>query len=200
MKISKSRFIEMFGNPVNSCKYPDVVNFSEVITSIINGMGSPPPFSSEGFAFIRATNIQSGEIDESDMLYIDEATSKKLEKYRVKTGDFIFVRSGAYAGDVAVIPEKYNNQFGAYDINVSVDQSRVNPVFLNILFNSDYSQVVIKPLTSRSAQPHLNTKQVQSLPIFIPPIELQNQFADFVKQVDKSKFGVKTQRVLNSVN
>ena len=52
-------------------------------------------------------------------------------------------------------------------------------------------QSVIKPLTVRSAQPHLNTKQVQNLPMLIATLDEQNLFADFVQQSDKSKFELK---------
>ena len=184
--IIKSRFIEMFGNPVQSDKYPRI-KFGSIIKNIVNGMGSPPQFSDEGYAFIRATNIENGSIVNRDMLHISEETALKLEKYKVHTGDFIFVRSGAYAGDVCVIPDEYDGQYGAYDINVQIDQEKTNPVFLNTLFNSNYMESVIRPLTSRSAQPHLNTKQVAGLDILVPPMELQNEFVDFVKQVDKSR-------------
>ena len=46
---------------------------------------------------------------------------------------------------------------------------------------------VVKPLTARSAQPHLNTQQVQGLPILVVDIDKQNEFANFVEQIDKSK-------------
>ena len=68
-----------------------------------------------------------------------------------------------------------------------MQKEKTNPVFLNTLFNSNYMESVIRPLTSRSAQPHLNTKQVAGLDILVPPMELQNEFVDFVKQVDKSR-------------
>ena len=57
--------------------------------------------------------------------------------------------------------------------------------------NTHYMQYVIKPLTVRSAQPHLNTKQVQDLPMLVASLEEQNRFADIVEQSDKSKFELK---------
>jgi type I restriction enzyme S subunit len=49
-------------------------------------------------------------------------------------------------------------------------------------------QQVIKPLTVRSAQPHINTQQVQAMPMLCVPIEDQKKFREFVEQSDKSKF------------
>ena len=45
-------------------------------------------------------------------------------------------------------------------------------------------------LNSGSAQPMITQKGIGEYQLMIPPIELQNQFAEFVKQVDKSKVAV----------
>jgi type I restriction enzyme S subunit len=58
-------------------------------------------------------------------------------------------------------------------------------------------ELVVKPLTARSAQPHINAEQVKSLPIIQTPLDLQNRFAEFVRQADKSKFEL--QRTLDEL-
>ena len=62
-----------------------------------------------------------------------------------------------------------------------------NPVFFNELMNTHYMQAIIKPLTVRAAQPHINSEQVQNLPMLVVPLQEQEQFATFVRQSDKSK-------------
>lgn len=42
-----------------------------------------------------------------------------------------------------------------------------------------------------SLVPHISAKDIRSFEIMIPPVELQNQFADFIQQVDKSRFDIK---------
>lgn len=49
---------------------------------------------------------------------------------------------------------------------------------------------VVKPLTVRSAQPHLNSQQVQNLPMIVVSIDEQNEFAAIVAQSDKSRLAV----------
>jgi len=56
------------------------------------------------------------------------------------------------------------------------------------LMNTHYMQAIIKPLTVRAAQPHINSEQVQNLPMLVVPLQEQEQFATFVRQSDKSKF------------
>lgn len=83
-------------------------------------------------------------------------------------------------------------------------KEEINPVFLNELINTDYMDKVVKPLTRRAAQPHLNAEQVQNFPIIKVPKYMQEQFAEFVKDVAKSKVAVqasldKTQLLFDSL-
>ena len=69
---------------------------------------------------------------------------------------------------------------------------KINYRFLNVLLNSVYREVVIQPLTRRAGQPHLNSEQIQSLMVYLPPIELQNEFAEFVTQTDSIRSKMET--------
>ena len=163
------------------------------MTSIKYGTSQPPVFTENGkYKFIRATNIKAGRISEVDMLRIDDAAAGKLEKCKLHGHEIIIVRSGANTGDTCVVTAEYANQYAGYDIIISLDQSRCNSVFYNELLNSHYMQQVVKPLTARSAQPHINAQQVQNLPMLEASLEEQNAFAALVEQRDKSKlFGEK---------
>ena len=191
-EIVKSQFIEMFGDPVTNTLGREVKPFSDFMTNIRYGTSQPPIFSTDGeYKFIRATNIKAGRITEADMLRISQEAAKGIEKCRLDGNEIIIVRSGANTGDTCVVTDAYRGQYAGYDIIVSLDLSRANPVFFNELMNTHYMQYVIKPLTVRSAQPHLNTKQVQDLPMLVASLEEQNRFADIVEQSDKSKFELK---------
>ena len=186
-ELVKSKFIEMFGDPITNPKGWNTCELREGIKEIKYGTSTPPVFSEEGIPFVRATNIKAGRIIENDMKYISEEEAKKIEKCKLALGDTIIVRSGANTGDNAFVSEEYVGAYGGYDIIVKLNE-KINYIFLNAILNSVYRDIIIQPLTRRAGQPHLNSEQIQSLVIFMPPIELQNQFADFVKQVDKLKF------------
>ena len=186
-ELVKSKFIGMFGDPITNPKGWNTCELREGIKEIKYGTSTPPVFSEEGIPFVRATNIKAGRIIENDMKYISEEEAKKIEKCKLALGDTIIVRSGANTGDNAFVSEEYVGAYGGYDIIVKLNE-KINYIFLNAILNSVYRDIIIQPLTRRAGQPHLNSEQIQSLVIFMPPIELQNQFADFVKQVDKLKF------------
>ena len=185
----KARFIELFGDPVSDTKSWGKKPLKEMLESIRYGTSTPPEFSDEGYAFIRATNIKNGRIVDNDMKYIPQQEADRLEKCRLSGGEIIIVRSGVNAGDTCVVTPEYIGQYAGYDM-ILVLNEMLNPVFLNTLINTSYMEKVVKPMTRRAAQPHLNSEQTQSLPIICVPIELQDEFADFVNQVDKSKFVV----------
>ena len=186
----KARFIEMFGDPVADTKNWGQTLLKEHLESIRYGTSTPPIFTDDGYAFIRATNIKNGKIVTNDMKYIPQEEADRLEKCKLSGGEIIIVRSGVNAGDTCVVTDEYIGQYAGYDM-ILVLSSDLHPVFFNTLINTEYMDKVVKPLTRRAAQPHLNSEQTQRLPIIEVPFELQEQFADFVRQVDKSRFDIK---------
>lgn len=179
----------MFGDPINNTKEWNVCELREGIKEIKYGTSTPPVFSQKGIPFIRATNIKAGRVIKSDMKYISEGEAEKIEKCKLELGDIIIVRSGANTGDNAFITEEYIGAYGGYDIIIKLNEE-FNYLFINAILNSIYRDIIVQPLTRRAGQPHLNSEQIQSLIIYKPPIEIQNQFADFVKKVDKLKFEI----------
>lgn len=186
----KSQFIEMFGDPVTDSKKWGVKPLRDSLNGIRYGTSTPPSFSKTGFAFICATNIKQGRVIDSDMKFISEDDGRKIEKCRLNGGELIIVRSGVNTGDTCVVPMKFAGHYAGYDIIVETNANKLNAVFLNELINTSYKEVVVKPLTARSAQPHLNAEQVKSLPLIQVPLDQQNRFANFVQQADKSTFAL----------
>ena len=188
-ELVKSQFMEQFGDPVSNTQGREVRPFKDFMLDIRYGTSQPPVFSEDGvFKFIRATNIKAGRITEKDMLRISAEEASKIEKCRLNGNEIIIVRSGANTGDTCVVTEEYRDQYAGYDIIITLDLKIANPVFFNELMNTHYMQAVIKPLTIRAAQPHINSEQVQNLPMLVVALSEQEQFAAFVRQSDKSKY------------
>ena len=185
-ELIKARFVELFGDPVSDTKNWGQKPLKEMLESIRYGTSTPPEFVDEGYAFIRATNIKNGQIIENDMKQIPQHEADRLEKCKLSGGEIIIVRSGVNAGDTCVVTDSYIGQYAGYDMILVLNES-LNPVFFNTLINTTYMDRVVKPMTRRAAQPHLNAEQTQSFPIICVPRETQDKFAEFVKQVDKSK-------------
>ena len=184
-------FYELFGDPLANDKGWTTVLLKEVLANIRYGTSTPPNFSETGYKFIRATNIKKGRIVEEDMKFISKEESLKLKKCKIYENEMIIVRSGVNSGDTCVISNEYSGHYAGYDLILTFDQNKVDPVFVNELFNTNYMEIVIKPLTRRAAQPHLNSEQVQSLRIILPPLDLQTKFANIVTKIEEQKALVK---------
>ena len=187
--VCNSQFMELFGDPVTNTQGREVRPFKDFMLDIRYGTSQPPTFNELGeFKFIRAANIKAGRITENGMLRISADEAAKIEKCRLNGNEIIIVRSGANTGDTCVVTDEYRDQYAGYDIIVTLNLEIANPVFFNELMNTHYMQAIIKPLTVRAAQPHINSEQVQNLPMLVVPLQEQEQFATFVRQSDKSKF------------
>lgn len=182
----KNKFIAMFGDPVLNTHHNKIVPFKYFISNIRHGTSQSPEFSLAGeFKFIRVTNIKNGRIIEKEMLRISTSEAAKIEKCKLHGNEIIIVRSGANTGDTCVVTEEYKDQYAGYDIIISLDLTKGNPVFFNELMNTHYMYEVIKPLTVRAAQPHINSEQVQNLPMIVVSLTEQEEFADFVNKSDR---------------
>lgn len=179
----QSSFLALFGDPVKNEKGWEVKKIGEVIQSIRYGTGSPPEYSDTGIPFIRATNIKNGRIEKPGMVFVSDDEATKIEKCRVKKGDWLIVRSGANTGDAAVVTEEYENSLAGYDLIVELKFE--SAIFYNQLINSDYGVKILEPLTRRAGQPHLNSDQIKNLEFYFPPLPLQQQFAGIVAQAEQ---------------
>ncbi len=181
-KLLKSTFFEMFGDPFSNPKKFEIKKFENIFENIIYGTSTPPIYDKVGIPFIRATNIKKGRIVEKDLVFISQIEANKIPKCKLSEGDMIIVRSGANTGDTATIPEKYENAYAAFDLIIKIN--KISSIFFNELLNSNYGKKIIKPLTQRSGQPHINSEQVKNLKLYNPPIELQNEFVTILKKVE----------------
>ena len=178
----------MFGDPVfnemrwRRCKLKDIS-----VEKLAYGSGaSAIDFS--GLRYIRITDI-----DECGNLKPDKKSPNHYEeKYLLNTGDILFARSGATVGKTFLYSkEKYGPAlFAGYLIRLIPNLSLVNPVFVYHFTNTKFYKEFIAKVQNTVAQPNINAKQYSELDFILPPLALQNEFADFVAQVDKSQLAI----------
>ena len=70
---------------------------------------------------------------------------------------------------------------------VRLDAERINPLFVSHFLETEGGKLQFKSKNQSAVKAGLNFEAIKSLKVLAPPIELQNQFADFVRAVDKSK-------------
>ena len=184
----KSRFNEMFGDPVlnemgwDKCRLKDI---SEEKLAYGSG-ASAIEFS--GLRYIRITDIDTcGNLKPEK-----KSPSQFDEKYLLNTGDILFARSGATVGKTFLYSKKKHGPalYAGYLIRLIPNHSLVNPIFVYHFTKTKYYNDFIAKVQNAVAQPNINAKQYSELDFILPPLSLQNEFADFVAQVDKSQLAI----------
>lgn len=194
-ELVKSRFIEMFGSPKSNPNNFDVVKFND-ITDYIGDIGSNGANSvisanlkmtdTEDYALmVRTLNFTSNDF-ENNVKYVSKEVYDFFKKSQVFGGELIFNKIGS-AGINFVMP--YLNRpvsLGLNQIMVRTNE-KVNITYLHTLLNTDYGKHQIGTRVQGAVTKSITKGAIKEIPIILPPIELQNEFADFVKQVDKLK-------------
>ena len=182
----KARFVEMFGTENQTDEWPNctVADVAEVTVGVVI---QPTQYYREtGIPAFRSLNVREMHVNDNDWVYFSEEGHARNQKSVIKENDVLVVRSGA-PGVACVATKKYAG-YNAVDIIIAhPDMTKINPVFLAMFTNLPHGMNQIRAKTGGAAQQHYNIGGYKSLRIILPPLELQDQFAAFVSQVDKSK-------------
>lgn len=192
----KSRFVELFGTENEFGKWPccTIGDVADVCVGVV--IKPTQYYTDNGIPAFRSLNIGEMRVKDSDWVYFTEEGHEKNQKSVIRKNDVLVVRSGA-PGTACVATEKYDG-YNAVDIIIAhPDNSKVNSIFLAAFTNMPHGMNQIRAKTSGAAQQHFNVGGYKAMNLIMPPIELQNQFAAFVEQTDKSK--VKVQKSLHEI-
>ena len=150
--------------------------------SIRYGLGQSPREDTSGIPFIRATNVNRGEISVNNLMVVDPAGVPPARDGVLKGGDIIVVRSGAYTGDSAIIPSEYDGSIAGYDMVLRVTSARPRYI-ADALLSPILLQQQIFPLRMRAAQPHLNREELGEVLVPLPPLAEQDEITAHVDRV-----------------
>ena len=184
-ELVKSRFIEMFGDPVNNPKSFEILTIGDLTTDVKYGTSKS---SSDGgkYPYLRMNNITyDGKLDLNDLKYID-IDDNELEKYIVKKGDVLFNRTNSIEliGKTCVFELDEPMIIAGYIIRVRL-KNNILPIYLSTFLNSSYGKTLLRGMAKGAVnQANINAQELKSIKVHVPPIELQNEFAEFVTKID----------------
>lgn len=187
----KSRFIEMFGtlnNPKDKFKKDILKNLCVKITD--GKHGGCTFVSGTGRYFIGAKEIYNGMVHYESAPEIDiREFEKDYKRCNVEKGDLLIVNTGATIGKSAIaVHEK--TKYTLLQKSVALIKTKpdiLNSIFLMYCYKINTSMYMV---SGASAQANLLLSKINNTEIYVPNISLQNQFADFVEQIDKSKLEI----------
>lgn len=184
----KSQFIEMFGMISANEKGFKYATLKELCNKITDGKhGGCQREVKTGYYFVGAKEIYDGIVHYDTAPEISKSDFEKdYKRCNIEKGDFLIVNTGATIGKSAIAcDERTEKTLLQKSIAlIKTKPNKILPVFLQYCYIVNPSMYKVK---SSSAQPNLLLSKINETSIFVPPIELQNQFSVFVHQVDKSK-------------
>ncbi len=191
----KSTFLQMFGDPFFKNKNP-VKKLAEIVVSEKNAIVDGPFGSSlkesdyyeSGIPIIRINNIRKEGLYDNEFKYINEAKYNELIRSKVEFGDILIARVGNTIGKTSIFNKKYK----ALLSTTGVAKATIDPKIANILFIStqmklpQYTNYIWKQVEG-GGQPYLNLTKIKAFKVIVPPLPLQNQFAEIVNKVEVLK-------------
>ena len=188
-ELVKSQFIEMFGLPESNTHEYEIATIADVIKDV--HYGTAKKASEDGqYIYIRMNNITyDGELDLTDIKRID-VPEKDLAGCVVKEGDVLFNRTNSkdLVGKTCHFTGNEPMIIAGYIIRLRMN-GKVLPEYLSTFMNLDRSKKLLYSMAKGAVgQANINAKEVQSIPIVIPPENIQQEFLKLRKQSDKSKF------------
>lgn len=192
-ELIKSRFIEIFGDPLNNSRNWPTVTLKSICSKIGSGAtpkGGQASYIEHGISLIRSMNVHNGYFKYDDLAHINDEQAKQLNIVIVMENDILFNITGASVTRSCIVPnDLLPARVNQHVAIIRPNLEKVTSIFLNRVFlNDTYQHSLLNMAESNGATRQAITKQqLEMLIIPLPPIELQNQFTNFVNQINKSK-------------
>lgn len=178
-ELIKARFVEMFGKRFPECTLLSLCN-------IIDYRGKTPQKVDFGLPFITAKNIRMHRMVLEPKEYISKETyDKVMVRGFPKEGDVVFTTE-APLGNVCRIPH-FDTEFYVGQRIVTLQTTALHPAYLEYALDTEEFKKKIAEKSSGSTVAGIRVRLLEQLTIPVPPLDLQNQFAAFVEQTEKTK-------------
>ena len=188
-QLVKSRFYEMFGDPVLNEMDWEVCTLKEICIKLTDGThSSPKSFSTGKYRYVTAKNIKPSGFDFSNITFVSEEVHRSIyARCNPEQGDVLYIKDGATTG-IAMV-NTLDEEFTLLSSVALLKQNRklINGCFLTSVLNHDMMFSNIRRNMGGAAITRLTISKLNNIQIPLPPLALQNQFADFVAEVDKSQ-------------
>ena len=176
----------MFGDN-QTLEFQTLENICSIIT---DGTHQPPKFTTTGIPFLFVSNIAGNKITYETEKFISEKTYEELYKRTpIEIGDVLLSTVGSY-GHPAIVETDNKFLFQRHIAYLKPKKDFINSIYFHGALLSPDAQKQIEERVKGIAQKTLNLSEIRKIKIPVPPIELQNNFAAFVQQIDKSKVAV----------
>lgn len=191
--LAQSIFLNVFGDPILNEKGWNTLKLLEVTSKIGSGAtprGGKDSYKDEGISLIRSLNVHDNKFKMKDLAFIDDLQASELKNVTVKEKDVLINITGASVARCAIVP----NKILPARVNQHVSilrclRQKVNPIFLLHLIISPNSKIKLLGVGSSNGatRESITKSQLERFEIIVPPIKIQNLFAEKIDLIEKQK-------------
>ena len=189
-ELIKSQFVEMFGDiNINNKNYEEckLGNYLKVIGGYAFKSKN---FKNKGIPVLRIGNINAGYFRPKDLMFWDEEPN--LENYTIYPGDVVMSLTGTVGkddyGNICIMSDDYEKYYLNQRNAKLILKDKLNSCYIVFALRIPEIKRRLTGISRGVRQANIANKDIENLIIPIPPIDLQNQFAQIVEQIDKQKF------------
>lgn len=188
-ELVQSVFYDMFGDPALNDKEWECGRISDIIVKTQYGTSTKANENEGEYAVLRMNNITyRGNWDFRALKYVD-LDEKDRKKYLVYKGEVLFNRTNSkeLVGKTAVYKREEPMAYAGYLVKATPN-NRANGQFIASYMNTKYIKSLLFNMAKNIVgMANINAEEFKSIKVYIPPIELQNQFAEMVENIEKQK-------------
>ena len=194
-ELVKSRFIEMFGDPVSNPFRWSTLTMKQASIRLSDGpFGSnlkSEHYTDEGVRVIRLGNIGCGYFNDEDRSYISPEHYATIKKYTCRAGEIVIATLGDPNLRACIVPDHIEYGVNKSDCVHYIPKAEIlNNQFVCQYINCPETLSLASGMVHGQTRSRISSGQLADLPIYLPPMDLQQQFAAFVEQTDKSKLEI----------
>jgi len=181
---SQALLYESFGDPLLNPKQWPKVQAKDVSVKITDGTHQPPKFDDKGeVPFLFVSNIVNGVLDIKTERFISEKTYEELtQSTPIERNDILYSTVGSY-GVAVIVDTDERFAFQRHIAHIKPDLEKVNPLFLKEMLNSSYVKAQADRAARGVAQKTVNLAEIRRYDIYLPPLDLQNEFAASIEEL-----------------
>lgn len=191
-KLIKSQFVDIFGKDIY-----EVVKLNDVCDVRDGTHDSPSYLSYSPYKFITSKNLVDGKISFENVKYIEKKDYDKFnERSKVNYGDILMPMIGTIGNPVIVDIKDEQIDFAIKNVALIkfYQNTKVNNIYIKSLLMSNSFNKMIELTKKGGTQQFVALKDIRNFNIKLPPIKLQNSFAEIVQQIEKQKLLLEQQK------
>lgn len=195
--LAQSIFYEMFGDPLDNDRQWTIRRLGDISTKIANGYNAKldkDTYKLEGIPYFRCQNIWWNYIDYADIVYIDDATNRKMKASSLQKNDLVISKIGRVYTDNSSLGRTaiYEGESGQANISgnlcfVRLDSTVVPKYILSILTMEKYRKWAMRNTPGGIDKRAMSVSQISEFPIIIPPVDLQATYVNKIEAIEKQK-------------